>query len=140
MTDLAYMSENCACIRVRRAARAVTKRYDEALRPLGITSSQLILLIMVEKQRNRSTNALAEYLGMARTTLVRNMQLLERQGFVRSDVVGKRRRAELTATGRTTLEAAIPLWEQVQGGLVDDLGEQRWHRVKAGLEDLAAAG
>lgn len=140
MTDLSTITEHCACIRVKRAARAITKRYDESLRPLGITSSQLILLIAVEQQRKESTNALAEFLGMDRTTLVRNMQVLERQGLVGTNVVGKRRAASLTDAGRVTLEAAVPLWEQAQGGLVGELGERRWHRVKAGLEDLAVTG
>lgn len=137
MTTVNDVLADCACIRTRRASRTVSRAYDEALRPVGIKATQFILLIAVEQQHHRSTQELADRLGMERTTLVRNMQLLERDGLVETQLGAKRRQAFLTERGRTMLHDALPLWREAQDQVVAALGADTWRTAKSNLEAIA---
>ena len=130
--------EDCACHKVRMAAPAVTRAYDEALRPVGLRATQLAVLVAMSKHDAMSINALAEFIGMYRTTLTRNLRPLEREGLISRGVEGWRRsRAlEITKKGRSQLREALPLWIRAQGVLKRKLGDRNWDMVHNGLDHL----
>ena len=133
--------ENCACQKVRTAARAVTRAYDEALRPVGLRATQLAVLVAVAMDKAISINALAELMGMDRTTLTRNLRPLEKEGLVTRGNEGWRRsRAlEVTKKGRSRLRQALPLWSGAQQALRKKLGNRSWDLVRNGLDHLIRA-
>ncbi len=137
MTTAADVIAECACIRTRRASRSVSRHYDAVLRPLGIKVTQFILLIAVEQGGDRSTTGLAEGLGMERTTLIRNLQLLERDAMIDTEVADGRRHARLTPKGRKLLKSALPLWREAQDTFIARLGSSTWNSAKANLEIIA---
>src|SRR5262249_58200972 len=102
--------ENCACHKARTAARAITRAYDEALRPIGLRATQLAVLVAVAMDEAISINALAKLMGMDRTTLTRNLRPLEKDGLVRRGIEGWRRSRVLQVTekGRSRLREALP--------------------------------
>jgi len=133
--------EDCACHKVRMAARAVTPAYDEALRPIRLRATPLAVLVAMTKHDAMSINALAEFIGMDRTTLTRNLRPLEKEGLISRGVEGWRRsRAlEITKKGRSRLRGALPLWIKAQRALKQKLGDRNWDMVHNGLDHLIRA-
>ena len=109
---------------LRRAARRVTQAYDRALRPAGIKLTQFSVLANVLRADGLSITDLAERLEMDRTTLTRNLQPMQRAGWIeRAPGPNKRSRAiRITAAGEAVFEAALPLWQAAERGLRKDLG------------------
>ena len=133
--------ESCACHKVRMAARAVTRAYDEALRPVGLRATQLLVLVAVSIDGAMSITALAKFMGMDRSTLTRNLRPLEQQDLV---VVGREgrhrsRTLEITRKGRARLREAMPLWERAQKALKEKLGDANWARLHDGLDRVIRA-
>lgn len=107
----------CHCLAAQRAARTLARRYDEALRPIGLTSHQFSLMSALLLDRPLPLTQLAQLLGLDRTTLTRNLAPLEARGLVetRADPDDRRVRGlTLTATGRRLLAQAVPLWRRAQ--------------------------
>ena len=107
--------DTCLCLHLQRAARAVARRFDAALRPLGLTSGQFSVLMSLNRRQAASIASVAALLAMDRTTLTANLKPLERRGLVTVtvDAADKRtRRLTLTPTGRTLLGAAVPVWRR----------------------------
>jgi len=105
----------CLCLHVQRAARALARRYDEALRPAGLTSGQFSLLMSLNRPEPTNIARVSAVLGMDRTTLTANVKPLERQGLVKvvpDAADGRSRHLKLTRKGRTRLLSAVPLWER----------------------------
>ncbi|HYB99512.1 MAG TPA: MarR family winged helix-turn-helix transcriptional regulator [Candidatus Limnocylindrales bacterium] len=129
---------DCVCLNLRQAARAVTQLYDEALRPCGLRATQLGLLAMTHKAGSLPISRLAELLVMDRTTLTRNIKPLEKQGLICTNCGDDKRIRSicLTEEGKAALQAALPLWEEVQRQVVAKLGAERLERM---LEDLTVA-
>ena len=129
----------CACFNVRRAGRQLTQQYDEALRPVGLRGTQFSLLAVLEARGGLSIGSLAQAMGMDRTTLTRNLRLLERDGLVASVAGNDRRYREihLTGPGREKVAAALPLWHSAQERAVERLGPERFAALLAELEILA---
>ena len=106
--------DGCLCLHLQRAARVVARRYDEALRPVGLTNGQFSLLISLNRPEPATMGAVAALLAMDRTTLTANLKPLERRRLLRITVDPddrRGRRLELTAAGRDLLLRAVPLWE-----------------------------
>ena len=84
---------------------------------------------------------LSDCLGLERTTLVRNLQPLQRDGLVTADGGGRGNRVELaiTAKGRKQIEKIMPAWRAAQSAAVKTLGEQRWSAILSDLETAALA-
>ena len=133
------IATHCACLNVRRAARAVTALYDRVLAPTGLRATQITLLVALERAGPIPFTRLAEVLGMDRTTLTRNLEPLRRQGHLtlRPGPDRRVRLATITERGRRTLTAAIPLWEQAQRRITGGLGRGRWNTVRRDLHRLA---
>jgi DNA-binding MarR family transcriptional regulator len=138
MTPERRMVEGCACHKIRMAARAVTRSYDEALRPVGLRATQIAVLAAVALEDAMSIAALAEAMAMDRSTLTRNLAPLEKEGLLAVGDEGWRRSRTLriTASGRARLRKALPLWEEAQWRLRKDLGARRWDDVHASLEHV----
>jgi DNA-binding MarR family transcriptional regulator len=130
----------CACHKVRIAARAVTRAYDRALRPVGLRSTQFTVLVAASVTTGVPLNQLATKLGLERTTLTRSLDAIEKEGLIRVESVdGRTRNVALTQRGKDRLDLALPLWNQAQQNLRRRLGEQRWAIVNEGLAMLAEA-
>jgi DNA-binding MarR family transcriptional regulator len=109
--------KDCLCDATRRAARTVTAVYDHALARHGIRISQFTILANLELRGATSLGGLAKVLELDRTTLTRNLALLEEKDWVESRPATKDSRSRilsLTKEGRATLFAAFPAWREAQ--------------------------
>ncbi len=133
--DIRHIGRNCMALKARMAARTVTRAYDAALKPLNLRITQFTLLACIATDDVKSISALADYLAVERTTLTRNLQLLEKNGFINfvDGESGRARAISLTQKGEDLLEEAIPIWEGVQEKLQKKLGDNEWHMVASGL-------
>lgn len=106
--------DTCLCLHLQRAARAVARQFDEALRPFGLTNGQFSLLMSLNRPEPATIRDVAALLAMDRTTVTANLKPLERRGLVavRIDAADRRnRRLILTQEGRDLLVAALPVWQ-----------------------------
>ena len=128
---------NCTCFGLRKAARAVTQMYDQALKPTGLRATQLSLLFSVERTGPRGMAELAEQLVMDRTTLTRNLKPLLDRGLLKSVEGSDRRRSPIaiTAKGRAALAQALPYWREAQARMTGGLGRVRRGRLLGDLRD-----
>lgn len=137
MTKLDELGRVCVCLHTRMAARAVTRAYNAALRPVGIEVTQLSLLASIAQGGSGSVSALAERLAFERTTLVRNLAHLEREGLVeRLPPQGRAVNYRLTALGEARTEAALPLWRAAQNDVEAALGPDAWPDLRGRLRHL----
>jgi DNA-binding MarR family transcriptional regulator len=121
----------CACANLRRADRAVSQFYDDAIRPSGLRITQFTLLQALTLAPKISQKQLAELLVIDSTTLTRTLAPLRRKGWLRSVAGTDRRelRLSLTATGKRKYASALAYWENAQRGLQKALGKQNWNRL-----------
>ncbi len=123
--------DRCLCLHLQRAARVIARRFDDALRPFGLTNGQFSLLMSLNRPDSPRIGDVAPLLAMDRTTLTANLKPLERRGFVevRADPDDRRtRRLHLTETGRDLLADAVPVWRRTHDavdGLLADGGPDR---------------
>src|SRR5207253_1795363 len=127
--------ENCVCFNLRRVTRAVTQFYDSEMRRHGIRPTQGTILLALNAKESWTMAELSDCLGLERTSLVRNLQPLQRDGLVTADGGGRGKRVELaiTAKGRKQVEKFMPAWESAQSTAVQVLGEKRWSALLADL-------
>lgn len=138
MVTVQDAAASCACLKARKAARAVTRAYDKALRPSGLRVTQFSILGAAGVSGGAPLGKLANMLGMERTTLTRNLQLIEREGLITVvNVDGRTRNVVLTATGNRRLAQALPLWEDAQNELRRKLGARDWAAIQGALTTLA---
>jgi DNA-binding MarR family transcriptional regulator len=110
----------CLCLHLQRAARAVARRFDAALRPLGLTSGQFSLLMSLNQPQPPSIGSVSALLAMDRTTLTANLKPLERRGLVAvavDDGDRRSRRPKLTPAGRALLASAVPVWRDTHAAI-----------------------
>jgi len=134
-----HVHDHCLCFAAQRAARALARRFDEALRPVGLTSGQFSLLMSLNRPEPATVGEVASLLGMDRTTLTANLKPLEREGLVESIVDPADRRGRLlvlTAKGKTKLKAALPIWRHSHAE-VDRLVPADIEGLRAGLRALS---
>jgi DNA-binding MarR family transcriptional regulator len=126
--------DTCLCLHAQRAARALARRFDLALDPVGLTSGQFSLLMSLNRPVPPKMGEVAALLAMDRTTLTANLKPLERRGLVEAslDPADRRaRRLRLTSAGRRTLARALPIWRRVHGEIEAGLSDP--DRLRAGL-------
>jgi DNA-binding MarR family transcriptional regulator len=131
---------NCLCLHLQRAARAVARRFDQAFRPLDLTSGQFSLMMSLNALDAPSIGHLSALLAMDRTTLTANLKPLERRGLVAVSVdeADKRaRRLILTPAGRALLAAAMPIWRQTHTAVESLVGMSDPDRLRADLRALS---
>lgn len=128
------------CLHVQRAARAIARRYDEALRPTQLTSGQFSLLMSFNRLEAPTIGKVAALLAMDRTTLTANLKPLERRGLVKVTVGDADRRSRLmilTPAGRAILGAAVPLWKRAQSAAERLVTGSSPDRLRADLRALS---
>lgn len=131
--------DHCLCLHTQRAARALARRFDEAMRPVGLKSGQFSLLISLNRPQPPSIGSVAALLAMDRTTLTANLKPLERRGLltVAVDPADRRtRRLQLTPAGHAILTAALPIWERTHAQIEAGLGQGEAPRLRGGLGAL----
>ena len=109
--------EDCHCFAARRAARRISRFYDERLQTSGLRITQFLILATLDGLGAAAVNGLAEKLDIERTAMGKMLGLLERDGHVAirsSPTDGRSRLAELTAEGRSLVDKATPLWLAAQ--------------------------
>jgi len=117
----------CACATVRRAARLLTQLYDEELRE-SVQASQFALLSALEKRPGCNQAILSRALAFDKTTLSRNLSLMQKKGWIRVAAAEDRRERGfcLTAAGKKLLERAQPGWQRAQNRLRSAMTSQQW--------------
>ena len=132
----------CTCFNTRKAARSVTEFYDRALAPSGVTAPQFTLLGAITMLGPGPIMRLAENLALDRTTLTRNLKILQKQGWVTLTPGEDRRErvVSLTETGKAVFDRTFPYWQRAQEKVESVLGEETWRHLQdelAKLNDLA---
>jgi DNA-binding MarR family transcriptional regulator len=129
---------DCIGFNLRKANRAVSQLYDEMLRPTGIRGTQYSLLVALKVMGSVSVTHLAEKIVMDRTTLSRNLEVMEKQGLV-SVTPGEDRRTRkvmITEMGSAVLLDAYPLWQRAQAKIRESMGEGRLQSLMVDLSVL----
>jgi DNA-binding MarR family transcriptional regulator len=136
--DLTALINECACLKVRTAARAVTRLYDDAFRPVGLRATQLSVLVAVASGDAVSIAALSRMLGMDRSTLARNLGPLEDQRLVALGPEGhyRSRTLSITSKGEQLVRKALPIWEKAQEKLREELKKPHWTNLHTELDHL----
>jgi DNA-binding MarR family transcriptional regulator len=126
---------SCACLNLRKAARLVTRAYDEALKPGGLTPTQFSILAVLNLAGPVTISRLSEHLATERTTLTRNLKKLQERGLVKtaSGEDQRTRKAFVTDKGKQAFKESVPLWEKAQRDIVEKLGPAQWETLLGGL-------
>lgn len=121
----------CLCSTLRRSARALSQRYDVALRPFGLRGTQFTLLQALSRTGEVTQRKLGEILALDSTTLTRTLYTMRRSGWVTRQRGEDRRewRFRLSLEGREQLRRATPAWEKTQQELAGQLGDRLWHEL-----------
>ena len=152
MTEVPFQTtllvrDTCLCLAIQRAARALARLFDEALRPLGLTNGQFSLLMSLNRPEPPGIGSVAGLLAMDRTTLTAALKPLERRGLLRvtPDPADRRGRLlRLTPKGRRLLARAVPVWMEHHQRLENETGPAAGLRhqlaVLAGISPSAGGG
>jgi DNA-binding MarR family transcriptional regulator len=129
------MSGLCHCTRLRTITRKIAARYDVALEPVGINIAQFALIRNIERRQPISMTELARVLELDRSTMGRNIRVLEKLGLVETGRGEDHREsvARLSPHGAAVLREAEPLWERCQRDIAERIGPDR-------LQTLAEIG
>jgi DNA-binding MarR family transcriptional regulator len=117
----------CLCAVTRKAGRILTKKYDERLKPSGLKATQLSMLARIAKHPAITVSELAKLSVMDQTTVSRNLQVLEKSGYVRLEpeqADQRIKRIHITEAGMSKMTEAIPLWEKAQTEMERVLGRE----------------
>jgi DNA-binding MarR family transcriptional regulator len=132
--------DTCLCLFLQRAARAVARRFDEALRPLNLSNGQFSLLMSLNRPHPPTLGEVAAFLAMDRTTLTANLKPLARRNLltVNIDQADRRgRRLALTPAGRRLLAMAVPVWKRTHMVIERQLAGSSPTRLRADLRALS---
>lgn len=132
-----HVRDHCLCLHAQRAARVLARRFDAALRPLGLTSGQFSLLNALNRPEPPPMAPVAALLAMDHSTLTAALKPLARQGYVEvlaDPQDGRARRLLLTAAGRALLGRALPVWQATHAEVEAPLADAG--ALRAGLRAL----
>jgi DNA-binding MarR family transcriptional regulator len=138
-----HVAGTCLCLHAQRAARALARRFDAALKPFGLTNGQFSLLMALNRAEPPTIGQLAPFLAMDRTTLTAALKPLERRGLaqVAPDAADRRnRRVAITPAGVAVLRAALPVWRDTHADLDRALAPADPQALRDGLNRLAGPG
>jgi DNA-binding MarR family transcriptional regulator len=128
------------CLHAQRAARALARRFDDALRPLRLTNQQFSLLMALNRPEPPTMVPVARLLAMDRTTLTAALKLLERRNLlnVKADPADRRSRLlTLTKAGHTLLLDALPIWRKTHADIAAEIPSLDLNDLRASLRALA---
>lgn len=140
MANIQPVHSPCYCINYRRAANTLTKYYDAAFAPIGLTGNQFFLLNSIQQLGPCNKSELAQYTSLDRTTIIRNLNTLEKKALVEPAPGASRRSSaiQLSETGRNAFTSGLGIWQKLQEEVQQVLGEgnlsTQWdlfHRIEA---------
>lgn len=137
-TTTLLVRDTCLCLHAQRAARALARRFDVALKPAGITSGQFSLLMSLNRPEPPNLGSVAALLAMDRTTLTANLKPLERRHLVETTTDptdGRARLLRLTPAGRAVLSKAVPIWRRLHAAIEGELSDP--DHLRSGLNLLS---
>jgi DNA-binding MarR family transcriptional regulator len=141
LADCLEVEKSCLALNLRRVERAVCQIYDTAMRPFGIKSTQFSLLVMVHAMQPAPLSRIADRINIDRTTLTRNLSLLNASGMIEiargNDL--RERIISMTKKGDAVIVAAFPVWASTQKRLISKLGDPSVESLMDGLKAVAAA-
>jgi len=132
--------DSCLCLHVQRAARALARRFDEALRPLGLTNGQFSLMMSLNRPEPAAMGSVATLLAIDQTTLTAALKPLTRRGWVTILPNPGDRRARLlslTPSGKAVLAAAVPIWKVTHAEVEARLPDGNADRLRQNLLTLS---
>ncbi len=135
-----FVRDTCLCLHVQRAARALARRFDDALRPFGLTNGQFSLLMSLNRPDPPPMGPVATLLAMDRTTLTAALKPLERRGLVRISPDPSDRRSRvliLTEEGRQALADALPVWKSTHQEIEKSIPGIDPEQLRKGLKSLS---
>lgn len=135
-----YVRDHCMCLHVQRAARSLARRFDEALKPYGLTNQQFSLLMSLNRPKPARMKDVAFLLALDRTTLTANLKVLERRGLAKSEPDPDDKRSRLlllTDDGRRQLAEAVPAWRRTEEEIEAMLASRNPDGLRKDLKALA---
>lgn len=134
-----HVRDTCLCLHAQRAARALARRFDEALRPVGLNNGQFSLLMALNRPEPARPGPVASLLAMDRTTLTAALKPLERDGLVSIETDPQDRRGRLlslTEKGHAVLLSALPIWRETHAAIEAGLPGLEPGRLRGALDAL----
>jgi DNA-binding MarR family transcriptional regulator len=132
--------DHCLCLAVQRAARALARRFDDAMRSIDLTHGQFSLLMSLNRPEPPTIGEVAQFLAMDRTTLTANIKPLERRGLLKVAVDKEDRRSRrltLTTAGHALLIEALPVWKETHATVDKLIADQKADHLRKVLEMLS---
>ena len=130
----------CLCFHVQRDARALARRFDDALRPFELTNGQFSLLMSLNRPEAPAMGPVASLLAMDRTTLTAALKPLERRGLVRIEPGLSDRRSRvlrITDKGRRLMARAVPVWQSTHDAVESLMPQGAADEIRRGLQALS---
>jgi DNA-binding MarR family transcriptional regulator len=137
--DMEYFASQCASFNFRKAARVITQLFDNALQPVGLRSTQLVVLLAAGIYENATMSKLADVIVADRTTLTRALKPLFLKGYLKN-VQGKDKRKTsivLTDKGHQIVLKSVPYWTKAQNHVVKNLGQKNWENLRVALDKVS---
>jgi len=133
--------ENCVCFNLRWVSRSLSQFFVSQLHHHGLLPTQTPILAALSVRQEASMAELSDWLAMDRTTLVRNLRPLERDGLIKATGKGRGNKVSLalTSKGRAALQKFLPDWQIAQQKIIKTLGKERWNEILRDLERAALA-
>lgn len=119
-----HVRDTCLCLAAQRAARRLARRFDAALKPLGLTNGQFSLMMSLNRPQKATMTSVCSLLAMDRTTLTAALKVLQKRRWVSSETDPQDRRGRLlslTQEGHHVLAAALPIWTNCHAALDESL-------------------
>mgnify|MGYP001571190001 CR=1 FL=1 len=134
-------SEGCICIDVRTAAQRLTAIYDQAMAASGVSVNQFSLLHLIFSLDTPTLKDLAVASGLDRSTLGRNIRVMEKLGFVTMHIGddARVRNVRMTSKGSAAFKKAVPMWREVQSRLANKIGPAQHVQFKETLQTLTSS-
>jgi DNA-binding MarR family transcriptional regulator len=132
---------DCVSFNTRKVARLLGQLYDRALEPSGLKNTQFAALGVAAATGPISITDLSRMMETERTTLTRNLQVLERDGLIKlgAGVDGRSKTVVVTPKGRRRHEVALPLWAETQEHVLQAFGRKRWQSLRGELDAMRAS-
>ena len=131
---------NCVGFNLRKTTRALTQYYDSIIKEAGITANQNTLLMIIYLMQPMNIQNLAEASGTERTTLARNLKVMERDELINIKKGSDRREKVINISnkGENVLSKSFEMWRKAQHYLVDKIGEDKWKELRLELKEIVS--
>jgi DNA-binding MarR family transcriptional regulator len=126
----------CVAFNLRKSSQVVSRIYTKEMHDAPVRGPLFALMMMIYRRGPASITVLAKEVGLDRTTLTRNLKPLVQRGLIHIEQLGaNRKQVSLLPEGESALRASLECWRKAQEKVVNQLGEERWDRMRG---DLAA--